>query len=98
MSFPVRSLLLTSASASAFTILVREGRTEMEATHAPVLQLTRDQILTRIERGAKRRLNLGVQDLIKLYRAGRLEDPAAVADLVALAALLNDGDPLFVRP
>lgn len=70
----------------------------MELTHTPVLELTRDQILTRIEHGAKRRLNLGVQDFIKQYRAGRLEDPAAVADLVALAALLNDDDPLFVHP
>ncbi len=70
----------------------------MERISTPVLELTRDQIVTRIERGAKRRLNLGVQDFIKLYRAGRLEDPAAAADLVALAALLKDDDPLFVRP
>lgn len=70
----------------------------MELTSGPVLQLTRDEIVTRIERGAKQRLNLGVQDFIALYRAERLEDPAAVADLVALAALLNDDDPLFVRP
>ena len=70
----------------------------MELTRMPVLELTRDQIVTRIERGAKQRLNLGVQDFIARYRAGVLEDPAAVADLAALAALLNDDDPLFVRP
>ncbi len=63
-----------------------------------VLELTRDQIVTRIERGAKQRLNLGVEDFIARYRAGRLEDSAAVADLVALAALLRDDDKLFVRP
>lgn len=63
-----------------------------------VLELTRDQIVTRIERGTKQRLSLGVRDFITLYKEGRLEDPSAVADLVALAALLNDDDPLFVRP
>jgi hypothetical protein len=70
----------------------------MELTRTPVLELTRDQIVTRIERGAKQRLKLGVRDFIDRYRAGVLEDPAAVADLVALAALLDDSDPLFVRP
>ena len=70
----------------------------MELTSTPVLQLTRDQIVTRIERGANQRLKLGVHEFIALYRAGRLEDPAAVADLVALAALLNDNDALFVLP
>ncbi len=70
----------------------------MELTRTPVLELTRDQIVTRIERGAKQRLKLGAHDFIAQYRAGLLEDPAAVADLVAFAALLNDDDPLFVRP
>lgn len=63
-----------------------------------VLELTRDQIVARIERGAKQRLNLGVEDFIARYRDGRIEDSAAVADLVALAALLRDDDKLFVRP
>lgn len=67
----------------------------MESTF---LELTRDQILTRIELGSKQRLKLGAEDFVKSYRAGRLQDPAAVADLVALAALLNDDDPLFVCP
>lgn len=64
-----------------------------------VLELTRDRLVARIERGAKQRgLPYGVEDLVRAYREGRLEDPGAVADLMALAALLPDDDPLFVRP
>lgn len=64
----------------------------------PLLDLNRDQIVTRMERGAKQRLNMGVQDFVTQYRAGRLPDPGRVADLVALAALLHDTDPLFIQP
>ncbi len=64
-----------------------------------VLELTRDRLVARIERGAKQRgLLYSAEDLVRAYRAGRLEDPGAVADLMALAALLPDDDPLFVRP
>jgi len=64
-----------------------------------LLELSRDQIVARIERGAKSRgVFLAAPELLQQYREGRLEDPAAVADLVALAALLPDDDPLFVRP
>ena len=64
----------------------------------PVLELNHDQIVTRIERGTKQRLKMGVQDFIDLYRAGRLPDPGRVADLTALAALLPDTDPFFIKP
>lgn len=65
----------------------------------PVLDPTRDQVIARIERGVKQRgLRYSAADLVQAYRDGRLEDPAAVADLIALAALLTDDDPLCVRP
>jgi hypothetical protein len=61
----------------------------------PVLELTRGQILTRIEQCAKQRgLLYSAADLIRAYRSGEFHD----ADVVALAALLPDDDPLFVRP
>jgi hypothetical protein len=67
----------------------------MELMELPILELTRDQILTRIEHGAKQRgLLYSAVDLIRAYRAGDLYD----ADVVALASLLPDDDPLFVRP
>ncbi len=64
-----------------------------------VLELSRDRLVARIERGAKQRgLLYSAEDLVRDYRAGRLEDRGAVADLMALAALLPDDDPLFVHP
>ena len=71
----------------------------MLESSSPVLQLTRSQLISRIERGAKQRgLLSSAEDLIRAYRQGELEDPSAVADLVGLASLLPDDDPLFVRP
>lgn len=61
-----------------------------------ILQLSRDEIVRRIERGARRRLHMSARELVETYRAGRLEDPGAVADLLALASLLVETDPLFI--
>ena len=61
-----------------------------------ILQLSRDEIAQRIERGAQRRLRMSAHELIQAYRTGRLEDPGAVADLLALASLLVENDSLFV--
>jgi len=72
---------------------------EREVMEQEVLELSRDQILTRIERGAKMRgLLYSAPELISRYREGRLDDPSAVGDLIAMTSLLPDDDPLFVRP
>lgn len=60
------------------------------------LQLTRDEIAARLEREALDRLGISAKELIEGYRAGKLEDPSAVRDLLILASLLPDGDPLVV--
>ena len=65
-------------------------------TRAPTLDLTRDEIVARIERGAKHRLGLSAEALVCAYRDGRLADAGRVADLLALASLLPKDDPLFV--
>ncbi|MBI3030944.1 MAG: hypothetical protein HYY64_15675 [Candidatus Rokubacteria bacterium] len=62
----------------------------------PVLQLTRSEIYQRLEAGARRRCGMPAADLIRLYNAGRLVNPGAIADLLSLAHLLPDDDPLFV--
>lgn len=62
----------------------------------PVLQLTRRQIYERLEEGARRRCGMSAAELIRVYKEGRLENPGAVADLLSLAHLLTDDDPLFV--
>lgn len=69
------------------------GRRERELD--AVLELSRDEIIKRIERGAQRRLHTSAKDLVRRYRTGKLEDPGSVADLLALANLLPDDDPLF---
>jgi len=65
-------------------------------TTTPIIQLTRDEIAQRIEQEAQRRLHMTAQDLVRAYREGRLADPGAVSDLLILASLLRDDDPLFV--
>jgi hypothetical protein len=60
-----------------------------------VLEVTRDDILARLESGARRRRGLSAADLLARYRAGSLDEPCEVADLLALADLLPADDPLF---
>ena len=63
--------------------------------NSEVLELTREEIIERIEEGARRRLRMSAHDLVRKYRSGQLDEPGAVADLLALANLLPDNDPLF---
>ncbi len=64
-------------------------------SETPVLELTRDEIVSRLDRGAQRRLHCSAQEFVRAYRAGNLADPGAFADLLALVYLLPDSDPLF---
>jgi len=45
--------------------------------------------------GARSRRGVSARDLLQQYRAGSLEDPCEVIDLLALADLLREDDPLF---
>lgn len=63
--------------------------------NTPVLELTREEIIRRIEEGARRRRGLSAHELLRRYRAGTLEEPGEVADLLALAHLLAEDDPLL---
>ena len=65
-------------------------------TRSPVLELTREEIVERLERGAQHRLHMSANELVEAYRTGTLRDPGQVADLLALAHLLPKDDPLFV--
>ncbi len=62
----------------------------------PVLALSRDEILARLEDGARSRTGLSAREMVQRYLAGQLDDPGRVADLLALARLLPENDPLFV--
>ncbi len=63
--------------------------------NVPILELTREEILKRLEDGARRRLGMSAGDMLRAYRAGALADPGRVADLLGLADLLRDDDPIF---
>jgi hypothetical protein len=56
---------------------------------------TRQEILDRLERGAQRRRGMTAGALLRAWRAGELEDPGEVADLLALGHLLANDDPIF---
>jgi len=60
------------------------------------IELSRDEIVQRLETAA-RRFNMTVTQFLTAYRHGTLADPGAVADVVALADLLTDEDPLRER-
>lgn len=59
-----------------------------------ILELTREEIVERIEEGARRRRGMSARDLIRAYLEGRLENPGEVADLLVLADLLAEDDTL----
>ena len=60
-----------------------------------IIELTRDELVGRLEAEARRRRGMSAQQLLLAYREGRLEDPGEVADLLALASLLSEDDPLL---
>ena len=68
----------------------------MTTNGANVLELTREDIVKRLERGARRRLGISAAQMVRHYRAGKLEDPGRVGDLLILASLLPKRDRLFV--
>ncbi len=78
---------------SSATASPRQSKGEqMEVT---TVELTRDEIIRRLDAGARRRRGLSAYDLITLFRSGKLDEPCEVTDLLALADLLPDTDPLF---
>ena len=60
-----------------------------------VLKLSREEIVERLERGARERCQVSARKFLRLHRQNRLKDPGAVADLLALSYLLKRNDPLF---
>ena len=62
---------------------------------SPVLDLTRDQIAAELEREARRRLRMSASEFIAAYKRGSLPDAGRVVDLLTLAHLLREDDPLF---
>ena len=53
------------------------------------IEMTRDEFWQRIESGARERRGVPGEELLRQYRDGELENPGEVADLLALADLLE---------
>lgn len=54
------------------------------------VELSREEILSLIDRGAQRRLGISGSTLLERFHRGQLQDLGEVADLLVLAALLED--------
>ena len=54
------------------------------------VELSREEILGLIDQGAHRRLGISGEALLERYRRGQLRNLGEVADLLVLAALLED--------
>jgi len=63
--------------------------------HDSTVELSREELIKRLEQEARRRRGVAARDLLRAYREGRLEEPGEVADLLALAGLLPEDDPIF---
>lgn len=59
------------------------------------IELSREELIDQLDREAMRRRGVSARELLLAYKAGRLDDPGEVADLLALADLLPEDDPLF---
>jgi hypothetical protein len=60
--------------------------------------MSRDEILHCIDAAAQQRLGMSGPAMLSAYRAGRLKNYGSVADVIVLANLLADDDPVFVAP
>jgi hypothetical protein len=56
------------------------------------IEFTTEELQEQVDREARRRCDMSGPELLCAYDEGRLEDPGAVADLLALADLLADDD------
>lgn len=60
-----------------------------------VIDLSREELIKQLDQESTRRRGMSARDLMLAYREGRLQNPGEVADLLALAGLLPEDDPLF---
>ena len=67
----------------------------MSTQTTQTLELSRGEIIQQLDREAHRRLNISGEELVRRYHKGLLKDCGNVADLLALASLLTEDDPLF---
>ena len=62
------------------------------------IELTQDEIVERLELQAPARLGMSAQAMVDLYRAGLIEEPGAVIDLLSFCSMLDLDHPLYLEP
>jgi len=62
-----------------------------------VITLSRAEIVESLNAAARRRTGMSARALLRRYRRGTLQNPSAVADLVALSNLLRKNDPILAE-
>lgn len=60
------------------------------------LELTQEEIVQRLEAGARERLGLSAADLKQAFESGTLEDPCDLIDILGLAAMLDLDHALYI--
>jgi len=63
--------------------------------HVGTQELTRDEIVRRIDEAARERRRMSAAELLRTFLNGTLEDPGGVGDLLVLTDLLPEDDRLF---
>ena len=63
---------------------------------AYVIELTEDEIVEIIDKGARERLGIMAKGLIDCWKDDQIDDPGGIKDLVAFASLLPHEHPLHV--
>ncbi len=67
----------------------------MTPTAPDVVELTREEIVAQVERDARKRRGMSAATFVQAYHRGELAEPCEDADLLALAFLLPEDDPIF---
>jgi hypothetical protein len=59
-----------------------------------VLELSRDEVVQQMDAAARRSLGMSGMAALQEFAHGRLEDPGEIAEILVLADLLADDDPV----
>jgi hypothetical protein len=75
----------------------KQRRSQASNGRTAVVKLSRAEIVQSLELAARERTGLSARVLLRRYRLGKLQNPSAVSDLVALSNLLRKNDPILAE-